>query len=111
MSLTSMILDVLEHADAPAEYQKYTGKSEEYISFFYMPQIDVSADDSEPYSAHLIQVDVFTPYNPKKLAEQVKSLMKQAGFKKNFEHEMYEDDTNLFHVALRFYTTKENKED
>lgn len=105
--MTNLILDLLQGTNKPVSYQDYTGSESEYIRFFYLPQVDTSADDSEVYITHYVQVDYFTPWDPRSGAEQIKDLMKQAGFKKNFEHEMFEEDTKLFHYALRFWITKE----
>lgn len=105
--MTELIYELLGQTGKPIAYQKYTGSELEYIRFFYLPQSDVSADDDEVYNTVFVQVDVFTPYNPNPIAEQVKDLMRQAGFKKNFEHEVYEEDTKLFRYILRFWITKE----
>lgn len=107
--MTDLIWQLLQQTNKPIAYQKYTGSESEYIRFFYLPQSDVSADDDEVYNTIFVQVDVFTPYDPRAIAGQVKSLMKQAGFKKNFEHELFEEDNNLFHYILRFWITKEEK--
>lgn len=107
--MTDLIYELLQNTGKPIAYQEYTGSESEYIRFFYLPQSDVSADDDEVYNTIFVQVDVFTPYDPRNIAGLVKQLMKQAGFKKNFEHEVYEEDTKLFHYVLRFYITKEDK--
>lgn len=107
--MNKYILDTLSPVNVPVEYQEYTGSETTYVRFFYLPNVDFSADDDEKYITYYPQVDIFTKGNPKNLAKQVKTLMKQAGFKKNFEHEVYEDDTELFHYILRFWITKEEK--
>lgn len=107
--MTELIYGLLQQTGKPVAYQEYKSDKAEYIRFFYLPQSDVSADDDEIYNTVFVQVDWFTPYDPNPIAEQIKSLMKQAGFKKNFEHEVYEEDTSLFHYVLRFWITKEEK--
>ncbi|HLR91836.1 MAG TPA: hypothetical protein VK048_02150 [Atopostipes sp.] len=107
--MTDLIRDLLKQTSKPVAYQEYTGSESEYIRFFYLPQVDFQADDGEVYSTHYIQVDLFTPYDPRGVANQIKQIMKQAGFKKSFEHETFEEDTKLFHCVLRFWITKEEK--
>lgn len=105
--MNELINNALNSIGIPVEYQDYTGSEQEYIRFFYLPPNDFQADDNELYQTIYIQVDIFTPYNPGDYANQVKKLLKQAGFKKNFEHEVYETDTKLYHYILRFYIIKE----
>lgn len=101
------IMDTLAPTNIPIEYQDYTGSGSQYIRFFYLPQVDFQADDDERYNVIYVQVDYFTIGNPNPIAKQIKKLMKQAGFKKNHEHEDYETDTKLFHYILRFYYIEE----
>ncbi|MCT1575699.1 hypothetical protein M3E13_15645 [Oceanobacillus kimchii] len=105
--MNDFIESVLEPIGIPIEYQNYTGSEIEYIRFFYLPQIDFQSDDEEIYNTVYVQVDLFTPWNPHLYVTQIKQRMKQAGFKKNFEHELFEEDTELFHYVLRFYIIKE----
>jgi len=101
--MNRLIRTTLEQTGKPVAYQNYTGNEAEYICFFYLPQDDFSSDDDESYTTHYVQVDYFTPYNTAQTTNDIKEFMKQAGFKKNFEHEVYEEDTKLFHVILRFW--------
>lgn len=107
--MNKLIIDTLSPIGVPIAYQEYKKSESPYIRFFYLPNVDFSADDDEKYVTYYPQIDIFTKGNPKPIAEQVKSLMKQAGFKKNFEHETYEEDTGLFHYIFRFWITKEEK--
>ena len=108
-TFADMIIETLKETNKPVVYQEYEGSEQDYIRFFFMPQMGFSANDVEVYTTHFVQVDYFTLYNPEPVASQIKNLMNQAGFKKNFEHETYEEDTELFHYILRFYITKEEK--
>ncbi|MGN8647886.1 hypothetical protein ACTNEO_05025 [Gracilibacillus sp. HCP3S3_G5_1] len=107
--MNKLIIDTLEQTGLPVAYQVYNGSESEYIRFFYLPQVDFQADDGELYNTIYIQVDIFTPGNPKSYASQAKQLMREVGFKKNFEHELYEEDTKLFHYVLRFYKIEEEQ--
>lgn len=106
--MNKLIRTTLEQTGKPVAYQKYTGSEAEYIRFFYLPQTDFQADDDETLTTHFVQVDYFTPYNTIQTKNDIKKYMKQAGFKKNFEHEVFEEDTKLFHVILRFWKIKED---
>lgn len=107
--MTELIYEELRKTGKPVAYQDYKGNEAEYIRFFYLPQSNFHAEDDEVYKTIFVQVDWFTPYDPNPIAREIKNIMKQAGFKKNFEHELYEEDTKLFHYVLRFYITKEDK--
>lgn len=106
--MNKLIRTTLEQTGKPVAYQNYTGNEAEYIRFFYLPQTDFQADDDESLTTHFVQVDYFTPYNTIQTKNDIKKYMKQAGFKKNFEHEVFEEDTKLFHVILRFWKIKED---
>ena len=105
--MNKLIIDTLSTIGLPVAYQHYTDDKPSFIRFSYLPQDDDSADDDEFRTTHYVQVDYFTPGNTQSVRKQIKELMKKAGFKKNFEHEVYETDTKLFHVILRFYIIKE----
>lgn len=107
MDLNKLILDTLNPINLDVAYQHYAGSESNYIRFFYMPKALFETDDSEQFITHYVQVDIFTLGNPNDYAQQVKTLLKDAGFKKNFEHETYEEDTHLFHYILRFYFIEE----
>lgn len=105
--MNKFILQTLENVGAPVAFETYTGDESTYIRFFYLPQGQFSADDDEKHTTHFVQVDIFTPGNYLSLTKTTKQLMKQAGFRKNFEHSQYEEDTKLFHKILRFWIIRE----
>lgn len=107
MSLNNLILDTLANTGAPVAFENYTGSEPTYIRFFYLPQVQFSAEDIERYTTHYVQVDIFSPGNLIDLTAKVKKSMKQAGFRKNLEDETYEPDTKLYHKIIRFYIIKE----
>src|SRR5690625_4173902 len=108
MSLNKYILQSLSDVGAHVEFEEYTGDEHTYIRFFYLPQSQFSADDDEKYTTHFVQVDIFSPDNLISLTKNVKEKMKQAGFRKNYENDKYETDTELFHKVLRFYIIRED---
>lgn len=105
--MNKYILQTLEDVGAPVAFETYTGDEPTYIRFFYLPQGQFNVDDDEDHTTHYVQVDIFTPYNYKVLAKETEKIMKQAGFKKSFEHGQYEEDTKLFHKILRFWIIRE----
>lgn len=107
--MNKLIIDTLSQTGLPVAYQTYRGDEDDFIRFFYLPNVDYEADDDEIYTTRYVQVDIFTPGNPKSYAKQVKDLMKEQGFKKNFEHEVYDEDEKTFHYIFRFYKIEEVK--
>ncbi|AYV67086.1 hypothetical protein C2I06_09465 [Niallia circulans] len=111
MNLNQLILNTLNDVDSPVEYMTYSGTERTYITFFeYDQDVGLEADDEEQNSVHYIQIDVFSPGNFLSIVKNVKWKMKQARFKKNFETEMYENETKLYHKMLRFYFISETEE-
>lgn len=111
MSLNQLILETLKDVGAPLDYMTYSGSEGTYITFFEYDQgAGLEADDEELNSVHYIQIDVFSRGNFLSIVKNVKRKMTLAGFKKNFETEMYENDTKLYHKVLRFYLISETEE-
>jgi hypothetical protein len=64
--------------------------------------LPLSADDEEQITAHFVQVDIWSTGNYNSLVDQVKARMKDNGFRRTSEADLYEADTEIFHKALRF---------
>lgn len=111
MSLNQLIIETLKDVGAPSDYLNYSGTERTYITFFEYDQgAGLEADDEEQSAIHYIQIDIYSPGNFLSVVKNVKRKMKQARFKKNFETEMYENDTKLYHKVLRFYFISETEE-
>ena len=111
MNLNQLILETLKDVGASSNYMNYTGSESTYVTFFEYDQgAGLEADDEEQNTVHYVQIDIYSRGNFLSIVKNVKRKMKQAGFKKNFETEMYEDDTKLFHKVLRFYFISETEE-
>lgn len=55
------IMDTLKSLKIPGAFQKYSGKSETYITFHeYLAAGEEYEDDVEALTAHYIQVDVWS---------------------------------------------------
>lgn len=112
MSINKLIIDTLESTNVPISFQTYEGEETTYITFLeYLQQGESFADDNEEVTGHYIQVDVWSKGNYRKIVDQVKKLLKQAGFIRKYETELYEPDTKIFHKVLRFFYYVENEED
>ena len=106
--MNKLILETLRDVGAPVAFEEYRGNEPTYIRFFYLPQHQFDADDDESYTTYYVQVDIFSPGNLTGLSNNVKQAMKQAGFKKSYEVDKYEEDTKLFHKLFRFWIIKED---
>jgi hypothetical protein len=111
MSLNKLILDTLKPVGVPVAFQTYSGTATTYITFFEYNQFGaLHADDEEQETALFYQVDVWSKGDYTAIVQQVKQLMKQAGFRRTFETELYEPDTQIFHKVLRFSYVEEREE-
>lgn len=109
MSLNSLIVDTLRPLGVPVSFLRYTGKKTTYITFFEFNQRSaLSGDDAEKATAYSIQVDIWSQGNYLNLVKQVKEAMTQAGFRRTFETELYEDESRYYHKVIRFAKSVEN---
>lgn len=88
-------------------YQLVAPKAEEFprITFFELNNRgERYADDVELSSDVRIQMDVWSKGNTSRLSEEVDKTMKALGFQRYFATDLYEDDTKVFHKAMRYQT-------
>ncbi|WGG47685.1 hypothetical protein [Rossellomorea sp. DA94] len=110
MSINPIIINNLK-GFAPTSFQKYTGKADTYITFFeYNQGSALNADDDEQITRHSIQVDIWSKGDYTQLTNQVKDKLKQLGFTKIYETEMYEEAESVitYHKLLRFFYFSRN---
>ena len=111
MSIKSLIIDILNPLGVPVDFEIYDGEETTYITFSeYLEQGEVFSDNEEIVTGHYIQIDVWSKGNLSKLVDQVKALLKKAGFIRKTEHGLYEPDTQIYHRVIRFFYV-ENKEE
>ncbi|MGF9978676.1 hypothetical protein [Viridibacillus arvi] len=104
MSLNKLIIDTLKPIGIPVALLTYSGVATTYITFFEYNEMGVVfAEDSEQETRHSIQIDVWSKGNYVDVVKQVKKLLKEVGFSRITENEFFEEDTKIFHRALRFY--------
>lgn len=112
MSINKLIIDTLQPLGAPVEFETYEGEADPYITFFeYLQQGESFCDDEESATGHYIQIDVWSKGNYINIVEQIKKLLKQVGFKRKYETELYESDTKIYHKVIRFFYFVENEEE
>ncbi|MFD1675408.1 tail completion protein gp17 [Alicyclobacillus fodiniaquatilis] len=78
------------------------------ITFFELNNYGSNfADDTELESEIKYQIDVWHKGNPNPIALEVDRVMQENGFIRTYSTDIYEDDTNVFHKALRYRTQTE----
>lgn len=106
--MNKKIFDALKPVGIDVEFEDYTGSDDTYIRFFFLPPVPFQSDDNEQYITNYVQIDLFTKWDYTQPTKDIKQAMKLHGFKKNFEDQTYEKDTELYHKILRYYfITKE----
>lgn len=106
--INKLIIDTLKPLNIPVNFQKYTGTVSTYITFFnYLTQGEEFSDDQEIGTGHYIQVDVWSKGDYTTLVEEVKRLLREAGFIRKSEIDLYETDTQFYHKGLRFFYLRE----
>jgi hypothetical protein len=107
-----MIIDSLSPTGFLVRFQellKEDGMPETYITFFeYNQNGAVFADNEEQETAHFMHVNIFSKGNYKTIVDQVKTILMGLGFRRNFETELYENDTKYYHKVIRFTFTSSN---
>lgn len=104
------ISSILEPTGIDVSRIKYSGDAKTYITYFYYNERgEKFADDTEIATGYYLQVDVWSDEDCIDLAEQVKNLMINAGFKRTFATELYENETQIFHKVLRFSYAQNNE--
>lgn len=86
-------------------YQTVTKDAEKFprITFFELSNIDNDyADDTAISSDIGLQIDVWSNGSTFAIAAQVDITMKSLNFKRMSAPDFYEDDTKIFHKAMRY---------
>ncbi len=94
----------------PRVYALKAPNADEYprITFFEITNVDANHADDQAYSSRMVyQVDVWSKRNPDPIAIEVDRVMKSVGFVRTGGADLYEDDVQVYHRALRYGITKE----
>ncbi|MCR6111755.1 hypothetical protein HXA35_15510 [Bacillus sp. A301a_S52] len=112
MSVNAKIEAALKSLNVPVSSLTSNNHAASYIVYTEYNQAPwLSADDEEWQTKHFYQVDVFSSGNYIQLVEDVKELMKQAGFKRMFESETYDDEAKKNRKIIRFhYISRQGEE-
>ncbi|MCK9327264.1 MAG: hypothetical protein M0P69_17360 [Bacteroidales bacterium] len=105
--LSAEIIKLLQGARV---YAVKAPRAEEYprITFFEMVNFDENYADDTSYSSRLVyQVDIWSKANPDPIAVEVDKEMKSIGFTRIAGADLYENDTQVYHRALRYGIHKE----
>lgn len=109
--INALIINTLKPLNIPVGFQKYSGKEDTYITFHeYIASGESFEDDEEIFTGHYIQVDVWSKTSYEVLVKNIKKLLKEKGFKRLNEVDLYEKNTGLYHKGIRFFYLEE-KED
>lgn len=66
------------------------------------------AENKEIATNYMVQVDIFSKGDYTDLEDKIKEKMSNAGFIRDTAADLYEEDTELYHKAMRFTYTKIN---
>ena len=108
--MNKKILETLTPLGVLVKFQKHSGSANQYITFHeYFQTGEAYDDDEESLTGRYIQVDVWSRTDYEVLVIQVKLQMKNAGFTRIDEADLYEPDTGIYHKALRYYYLEERE--
>jgi len=100
--INQLIKNTLAPLGIPVTNLKYSGSATTYITFFsYNEHGEEWAEDKEIATGFYIQVDVWSKGDCTDIAAQAKTLLENAGFRRTYATEMYENDTLTFHKVLK----------
>jgi hypothetical protein len=95
-------------------YQLSTSNATEYprITFFEVVNRDSEfADDQSIASEIVMQIDVWSKGSTSAIAKEIDKTMKELGYFRMSAPDFYEEDTKVYHKAMRFRNTIEEDED
>ena len=88
----------------PTAHIKYKGKETTYVVWTIIGNTPaLSGDDEQLYSIVTVDVDIYSKGNYLSVLKEIKKLMKINGWIWTEDsQEMYEDDTELYHITATF---------
>ena len=93
----------------PIAYSQYFGIEEQYLTYStWLEKPHLFADDNNQTEYCYACIDVWSKGNFKNIVESVKQKLKENGFVwMGCAAELYEPETDFFHVPINFYAMKE----
>jgi hypothetical protein len=102
--MKASIVDILKPLNVPVCRLKYSGTAPTYITYFIFNEMgDLFADNEEIVTGYHVQVDIWSKGDYTDIENQLKELMTAAGFKRTYAIELYEEETHIYHKAIRFF--------
>ncbi|MVX64226.1 hypothetical protein GKZ28_11045 [Clostridium chromiireducens] len=106
--INKLVIQALKPLKIPVSFQRYSGKDSTYITFFnYLEQGEQYADNEEKATGYYVQVDVWSKSDYTEVVEKVENYMKAAGFTRTSAADLFEEDTKIYHKAMRFFIQME----
>lgn len=108
--MNSEIKQALQSLNIPVNFRYYSGNDDKYITFFAYDEKDENySDDEAEAEGYYPQVDLWikTKEDYTQLKKQVKLAMQNAGYTFTNGDDMYEDNTGISHIAMRFFKVNE----
>lgn len=103
MSINRDVIKALEDIKVPVSFQTYSGDADTYITFFtYLDKAELHSDDKETVTGYYVQIDIWSRADYTNLAKEVHQSMLTANFTKINFYDLYEEDLNIYHKAMRF---------
>lgn len=98
--------------DIPVSFQTYRGKSNKYVTYFcYNQQGEMWAENKEIATGFYIQINIwFDTSDYEALADQIREKLESIGFQGYTAQDLYENDTKIYHKAIRMNYTEYKKE-
>lgn len=95
--------------EVPVAHLKYKGNSKRYVIWTIIDEEPLFAfEDDIQYSKVTVDIDIYSDSNYLNVMSSIKNIMKQNEWIwEEDSHELYENDTGLYHITLTF--SKERK--
>lgn len=101
MNVNATVISALSSLTLPVHANVYNGTATDYITFNYADERPaLRADDTDLLDETTIQVHYFTRSNPQTNKKAIRRLLRAAGFTIQSTQELYESDTEYFHVVV-----------
>ncbi len=103
MSVTGIIQSTLESLSVPTALHFYSGSSTTYVVFFEVAdRPNMYAENELKSTQSNVQVSIYSKGNYNSLIDEVKGLMKEAGFLFTGGIPGYERDTGFYYYHLTY---------
>ena len=112
MTINQRIKDALESnqdlmdllGEKSVFFQNSTNRNYPYITFFIFDENGhVFADDVEQATNIYVQMDIWSKGDYSEIERLVKEVMNLGGFARTSSADLYEEENNIYHKAIRFH--------